>query len=161
MNSNDSGVVHVAATSGDVPDDGHHGILEPGVVDRCPEEGQRVHLADPVVDDLGVVVFPARLVLLGAPVVIDGEQDDARPLGSVAEPDRRATAVRADFEHRHARQRRTGGDRCVPQRITLVGGHEALGGERQSSALGRHHVSQWMIESGSGRSARLKSVPTV
>ena len=131
------------------------------VVDRRTEERERVHLADPGVDHLGVVVIPACLVLFGSAVVIDGEQHDTHRFGGIAEPDRRTPTVRTDLEHRRPGNGAACSDRCIPQRVALVGGHEPLGRERQVPTLWRHQVSQWMIVSGSGRIARLKSVPTV
>ena len=164
-------------------DDRQHRCLESGIVDRGTEERQRVHLADPRVDHFAVVVIPSRLVLLRAPVVVDGEHDGAGLLGGVAQPDRRATAVRADLEHRLPRNRSRRGDGGVPQCIALVGRHEAFGAQRQGAPFGAsarrsvrsgsgpertgrwvariHQLSQWMIVSGSGRIAGLNSVPIV
>ena len=117
--------------------------------------------SDPRIDDVGIVMLPPGLVLLGAAVVVDGEQYDTCPFGGVAEPDGGTSAVRTDLEHRGAGHLDRCSHRGIVQRVTLVGGHEPLGGERDRAPLGRHHVSQWMIVSGSGRMARLKSVPMV
>ena len=126
-------------------DDGDHRVFELGVVDGGAEERQRVHLAGAGIDDVEVVMLPARLVLLRAPVVVDGEQHRARTFGDVTEPDRRAAAVRADLEHGKPRAgfgRRPG---RRPQRVALVGGHEALGGERHLATLAGETVLTWCV----------------
>ncbi len=61
-----------------------------------------------------VVVLPPRLVLLGAPVVVDGEADGAPFAGRSAEVDRRLAAVGADLEQRARRRRRRGRRRGAP-----------------------------------------------
>ena len=69
------------ATVGRVADHRDHRALEAGVVDRPAEARQRVHLPDRGVDEVGLVPLPARLVLLRAAVVVDGEQHPARVAG--------------------------------------------------------------------------------
>ena len=55
-------------------------VLEAGVEDGAAEERQRVHPPDGGIDEVGLVPLPARLVLLGAAVVVDREQHGvARP----------------------------------------------------------------------------------
>ena len=114
MNKNASGVVHVPATSGERPTTAITDVSRFGVVDGGTEERQRVHLPDPVVDDVAVVMFPPGLVLLRAAVVVDGEQDAPGPLGGVTEPHRGTAAVRTDFEERRIGHGCRSGDRCIP-----------------------------------------------
>ena len=124
MNRKPSGVRHAARDRHRVADDRDDDVLEPGRVDRAAEERQRVHAAGLGVDDLGVVVLPAGLVLLRAAVVVDGEQHRARRARRRAEVHRRLAAVRADLEQRSdARRRRAP---AVVQREPFVVGHEAL-----------------------------------
>ena len=54
-------------------------------------------------------------------------------------------------------------ERRLVERVALVRRHEAGGRQRGAAPeAGVHYqVSQWMIVSGSGRAAGLKSVPTV
>ena len=66
-----------AATVGESPTTRDDRVLEAGVVDRAAEDGQRVHQPDLGVDQVGLVPLPARLVLLRAAVVVDGEQHGA------------------------------------------------------------------------------------
>src|SRR5207249_7947856 len=60
------------------PDDADDGVLEAGVDHRAPEEWKGVEPARAWVDQALVVVLPARLVLLGAVVMVDGEQQHTR-----------------------------------------------------------------------------------
>src|SRR4051794_34533260 len=72
-------------------------------------------------------MFPTGLVLLGAAVVVDGEQHGAGGSGRGAQVDGRLAAVGADFEQRAeagGASRLTG----LVQRHAFVLGHEALGG---------------------------------
>ena len=64
----------VPGDRGRVADHRDDDVLEPGVLDRAPEERQRVHAAGARVDERGVVVLPPGLVLLRAAVMVDGEQ---------------------------------------------------------------------------------------
>ena len=68
----------VRATIGDTADDADHGPFEVGLVHRAQEHRQRVQPAGRRVDERRVVVLPPGLVLLGAAVVVDGEE---RPCG--------------------------------------------------------------------------------
>ena len=77
MNTSPSGVAQCAATTGELPITATTDVLEPGVLDRAPEPRQRVHAAGARVDEAVVVVLPAGLVLLGAPVVVDGVEHGA------------------------------------------------------------------------------------
>ena len=147
------------------PDDADDHILQAGVVDRRPERRQRVHPPGAGIDDGRVVVLPAGLVLLAAVVVVDGVDDRAGGARRGAEPHRRTPAVRADLEQRQPGHRGGRVDRRGVQRVAFVRRHEPLGRQRVGAQPGRHrrgyHVSQWMMVSGSGRSAGLKSVPAV
>ena len=96
------------------------------------------------VDQGGVVPLPARLVLLGAAVVVERDEVCAGRAGSAAQVDGRLAAVRPDLQPqaRRCRQRRR------EQRLALVGGQEALGrvGDGGKSRGERHAGS-----SGGGR----------
>ena len=71
-------------------------------MDGAPEGRQRVHAARSGVDQGRVVVLPAGLVLLGAAVVVDGEQHRPALAGGGAEVDRRLAAPAADLDERPA-----------------------------------------------------------
>ena len=118
-----------------VADDGDHGVLEPGVLDRAAEERQRVHAARLGIDDLGVVVLPPGLVLLRAPVVVDAEKHRAAGARRRAQVHGRLPAVAADLEERpHGSPVAARG----VEREPLVVGHEALGGARSLEEAGVH-----------------------
>src|SRR5690606_36200920 len=142
-----------------VPHHGHNRALQPGVVDRAPEERQGVHLADGRVDEVGLVPLPARLVLLRPAVVVDGEEHPAELAGGGADPHRRLPAVGAHLEEGPVDGHRLG--RLV-ERLALVGRHEPPGRLRVPPELGvDHHPSWWMMASRSRRAPGLKSVPIV
>ncbi len=88
MKSNDSGICQCRPTVGESPTSGDHVALQPGVVDRATEPGQGVDAADLGVDQVGLVPLPPGLVLLGAPVVVEGEQHRVALVGGRAEVDR-------------------------------------------------------------------------
>ncbi len=169
MNRNASGVVQVEATSGDRPTTATTECSSPASWIAVRKNGSVSILPVRCVDDVEIVMLPTGLVLLRAAMMIDGEQHGAGALGDVAEPDRRAAAVRTDLQHRQPGTRLGRRHRRRPQRVAFVGGHEPLRGQRDVAAVAgetavgrvRHHVSQWMIVSGSGRIAGLKSVPIV
>ena len=69
---------------------------------------QRVDAPGLRIDEVGLVVLPPGLVLLGAPVVVDGEQRGARGLGGRAEVDGRLAAPGPDLD-----EGRRGGRRDV------------------------------------------------
>ena len=50
----------------------------------APEDRQGVHLADVGVDEIRLVMLPARLILLAPPMVVEGEQNPALTLGDAA-----------------------------------------------------------------------------
>jgi hypothetical protein len=60
---------------------------------------QRVHAADVVIEQRGVVVLLTRLVLLGAAMVVDADQVRASGLCTGAEVHARLPAVRSDLQH--------------------------------------------------------------
>ena len=136
MKRNASGVAQARATIGESADHREHRVLEAGVVDRLAEERERVHLADGGVDEVGLVPLPARLVLLGAPVVVDGEQHAAELPRRGAEVHRRLAAVGAHLEQRAVDRHRRG--RFV-EREPLVRRHEAAGRLRVAPQLRVHH----------------------
>ena len=84
MNRNASGVAQADATVGESPTTAITVPSRPASWIVLPEERQRVHLADGGVDEVGLVPLPARLVLLGAAVVVDGEQHPAERLRAAA-----------------------------------------------------------------------------
>ena len=67
----------MASDRGRGPDDGDDPVLEAGRLDGPAEVGEGVEPAGGGVDDLGVAVQLAGLVLLGAAVVVDAEEDAA------------------------------------------------------------------------------------
>ena len=108
--------------------------------------------------------LPARLVLLGAAVVVDGEQHRAALLRRGAEVDGGLAAVAADLEQRPVDASTTG--RGVVQREPFVGRHEApcrLGGAAEPGVhfLAVYQLSTWTMVSRSMRGPGLKSVPLV
>ncbi len=112
--------------------------FEPGLEQRSAEHRQRVDAPDLSIDDLGVVVLPAGLVLLRTAMVIDGEHDRPGRSRRGREPDRRAPAVGADLDERGTGHCRTGGQRRGVQGVTLDRRHEPL--RRQGViAPTRHH----------------------
>ena len=116
-------------------DDGDDVVVEPRGVERVPQRRQRVEQSGDGVDHRGVVVLPARLVFLGAVMVVDGVQHAAGLLGRGAEQHRRLAAVRADLDADAVAQV---AHRRVVERAALVGGHEAgdLLGEREQAGRG-------------------------
>ena len=100
MKRNASGVAHALADARGVADDREHGGLEPGVVDGPAEVRERVHLPDGRVDEVGLVPLPARLVLLRAAVVVDGEQHPTELAGRGPDVHGRLPAVGAHLEER-------------------------------------------------------------
>lgn len=99
-------------------------VLQARPVERAAEGGERVHHAQLGVDRLRVVVLPARLLLLAAPVVVHGERGDPGLTGGAGEQDRGAAAVGADLQKREAQPSRF--DRGRVQGQPLADGHEAL-----------------------------------
>lgn len=135
MNRNPSGVAR-ARDRDRRADDTYHDVFEIGREDRAPEERQRVHTPRLRVDDLGIVVLPSLLILLGAAVMIDGEQHRPRIARRGAEVDRRLPAIGTDLEQRPEPTGLPGG---IVQRETLVVGHEALGRARDLEQAIVHH----------------------
>ena len=134
-----------------------HRVLEAGVVDGLAEVRERVHLADGGVDEVGLVPLPPGLVLLGASVVVDGEQHPAELASRGAEVHRRLAAVGAHLEERAVDRH---GRRRLVERQSLVRRHEAARGLRVAQELRvDHQVSWWMMRSRSRRGPGLKSVP--
>ena len=135
MNSIDRGVRQCALTVVRPADDRDDLVLEPGARDRAAEDRQRVHQPELGVDEGGVVVLPAGLVLLRAAVVVDGEDRAADLAGRRAEVDRGLAAVGADLERRAVGESLAG---VAVQQQPLVLGHEALGGECVADPVGGH-----------------------
>ncbi len=125
----------VRGDRGRVADDGDHGVLESGVLDRAAEERQRVHAAGLGIDDLGVVVLPPGLVLLRAAMVVDAEQHGAAGTRRRAQVHGRLAAVAADLEEGPDGRRVAAGG---VEREPLVVGHEPLGGARGLEEAGVH-----------------------
>ena len=90
------------------------------------------------IDDLAVVVLPAVLVLLGAAVVVNGEQHRLALARRLAEVDRGLPAVRADLDERSSRHVQPGLASGLEQREPFVGRHEALHRLGQHSEGGMH-----------------------
>ena len=135
MKRKPSGVCHASRTGIEWPTIADDDVFEVGRVNRAPEERQRVHLAGLGVDDLGIVVLPPGLVLLGSAVMIDGEEHRARGARRRAEIDGRLPAVRADLEQRTDP---AAVDPGRVQRQPFVIGHEALGPARDFEQFGIH-----------------------
>ena len=138
--------------------DGHHDVLEVCLLERPPQERERLQAAGRGIDELRVVVLPARLVLLGAAVVVDGEHDAADLAGRGAEIDGGLAAVAADLEHRADREPLTGE---AMEGQPLVVGHEAAGGARQGEQVGwrRHRDATLPDPAGQARGLQLPRVP--
>ncbi len=88
------------------------------------------------VDERGVVVLPAGLVLLRAAVVVDGEHGAADLARGRAEVDRGLAAVGADLEDRAAGESLTG---QAVQQQALVLRHEPLRVAGVLEEVGGHH----------------------
>ena len=125
----------MARHGGGVADDRDDGFLECGVLDRPSQERQGVHAPGSRVDDLGIVVLPAGLVLRRAVVVVDREQHRVGLLRGGAEVDRRLAAVGADLEQRTDARRSTA---QLVQGEALVMGHESLGGPGHGQCIRSH-----------------------
>lgn len=108
------------------PDHSDHRSFQTCVVNRRAEERQRVHLSGSQIDHVAVVVFPTRLILLGAAMVINREQETPGSLGSITKPDRRTTTVGTNLQKRCIRNDCRCCNRCIPQGIALFGRHEAF-----------------------------------
>src|SRR6185312_10344310 len=78
-------------------DDRRDDVLQPGGGQRAPQLGQGVEDAA-VVGQRRVVVLPADLVLLGAAVVVHGDDVAAGDARGVPEVDGRLAAVAADLD---------------------------------------------------------------
>lgn len=81
---------------GRLGDECAHDIAHTGTRDGAAELGQRIE-ASVRIDELGIVPFPPRLVLLRTAVMIDRVHDDSRLARNVGQPQRRAPAVSTDF----------------------------------------------------------------
>ena len=127
-----------ATHGGRVAHDRDHRPLQPGVEHGPTEPGQGVHAPHLGVDQVGFVPLPAGLVLLGPPVVVQGEEHHPGLLGRGAEPDRRLAAVRPDLEERGIGNGDGRLPRRRPQGVALVGGHEPTGGHRGGVHVGGH-----------------------
>ena len=138
MNSSPTGVCQNAADRRGVADDRDDRVLEPGVLDRAPEERQRVHAAGARVDDLARRGAPTRP---GSP---PSRGDDRSVKSTVPTLARRRTevhrglaAVRADLEQRPDP---AAVEPRLVQRQALVLGHEPLGRARdRERLLGHRH----------------------
>ncbi len=93
-------------------------------------------------------------------MVVDGEEGRVRGSRGVAEPDRRAAAVRADLDPRRPRYGHRSRERRRVQRVTLVLRHESLRRQRElaecrvewhASRLGRLPVGSVSTGTGAGR----------
>ena len=114
----------------------HHVIFESGCGQRGPQRRQRVQAAGPRVDQSGIVVLPAGLVLLRAAVMVDCDHQLAGRPGRRGQVDRGLAAVAADLEHRPAAG--VGGGRRE-QRLTLGRGHEPGGRLSRAPQLSLEH----------------------
>ena len=91
--------------SGESPTTATTDASSPASCDRAAEDRQRVDPADGRVDEVGLVPLPPGLVLLGAAVVVDGEQHGA---GARGPPRRgRSPTCRSSCRSRAAARRRT------------------------------------------------------
>ena len=92
------------------------------------------------IDQIGLVMLPAGLVLLAPPMVVEREEDPTLGLRRCAEVDRGLAAVAADLEERAGHGHGLG---RVEQGQALVGRHEAAGGFGVGEQLGvDRHVSR-------------------
>ena len=80
----------------------------PGAVMVRRQWGSVSMRPDRGIDEIGLVVLPPGLVLLGAPVMVDGEQGRPRGLGCRAQVDGRLPAPGADLDEGRRRGRRDG-----------------------------------------------------
>ena len=119
-------------------DDGDDDVLGAGVGDGAPEARQGVDQPDGGVDQRRVVVLPAGLVLLGAAVVVDGDDLAAGLPGGGGQVQRRLAHPAADLEQRPGDG--DGAGRLV-QGAALVVGHEAGGGRGGGEEVGAHGYS--------------------
>jgi hypothetical protein len=124
---------------GGAADHDHHVVLDTGRGQRGPQPGQRVQAADGRVHQGRVVVLPARLVLFGAAVVVDGDDRLAGLAGRRGQVDRGLAAVAADLQHRPAGGVARGRGE---QGEALGGGHEPGGRLGRAQQLGIHHESR-------------------
>src|SRR5205807_3406246 len=105
------------------------------LLDGAAEVGEGVDTAAARVDYLGVVVLPAGLVLLRAPMVVDTEQHRAGLGRRRPQVERRLAAVAAHLEQR---PHRGGLEAGLVQRQPLAIGHEAAGGASGPQLVGCH-----------------------
>jgi hypothetical protein len=99
-----------------------HILVEAEAGQRGPEVRQGVQPPGPRIDQAGIVVLPAGLVLLRAVMVVHRDHDLARLPGGARQVDRGLAAVGADLQHRPGGG--VGGRRTV-QGQALGGRHEA------------------------------------
>ena len=118
--------------------DGNDVVVQPRGIERAAEGRQRVEQTGDLVDQRGIVVLPAGLVLFGAVVVVDRVEHAGRLLGRRAEQQRGFAAVRADLDTDAAVEI---AQRGVVKRAPLIGGQETphLFGQRKQ-ALGRTRI---------------------
>src|SRR6516225_7675793 len=103
-------------------------VVQSGGVEGAAKRRQRVEQPGDLIDQRGVVVFPAGLVLLRAVMMVDGVKHAGGQLGRCAEQQGRFAAVGPDLDTDAAVEVPHGG---VIKRATLVGRHESahlLGG---------------------------------
>jgi len=120
------------------PHDEHHVVFQTAILEGLPGEGQGVHTTGPRIDDGAVVVLPACLVLLRAPVVVDGQEHRAAVPGRGAQVHGGFAAVGPDLE-----ERTKAGAGCRHpgpiERRSLVVRHEALDRPGVGEELGLHY----------------------
>jgi hypothetical protein len=97
-------------------------VVQAGGVERVSQRRQGVEPAGGRIDQGGVVVLPARLVLLRAVVVVHRVDDRAGLLGGRTEQHRGFPAVRTDFDTDAVAQVL---HRSVVEGAAFVAGHEA------------------------------------
>ena len=106
-------------------------------MDGPPECRQGVHQPGGRIDEVGVVVLPAVLVLLRPTVMVQREQLATHGLGSRPQIAGRLPAIAPDLQPWPVGSVSTHFGGMVEQGLPLVGGHETRGGGGMGQYLGR------------------------
>ena len=142
-------MVQCRPTVGESPTSGHHAGLEPGVVDRAAEPGQRVDRPTSGSTRSGSCHSQPGLVLLAAAVVVEREQDGAALRGRRSRG--RPPTCRSSCRSRASASRRVGTDAAgLVEREALVGRHEAARRLGEGAAIGVHRSTAAQALAGSG-----------